>query len=270
MVDGQWIKADEWLREQGFVRYKGAWRLPQEVELDTRRERIESKEIEWRKRLRVWRSAIIRRPNDREEAVDQIQAIDSPLAVTALAELLKEPREPRQLKLLYIDVLGKFDTPGAAAALLERVMKDDELDIAERCIEILRVHGTNQARVVLSKALKEKENRVINRAAWALGELGAPEAVPALIDALVTKHRFKIQSGGPGNTNAGFSPTGGNSFSTGGGTALIEKEIPNQQVLGALTKLTPDGVNFGYDVRAWKHWYAMDQIQPGLDLRRDF
>ncbi len=32
-MDGEWIKADEWLKNQGFVRYKGGWRLAQEVEI---------------------------------------------------------------------------------------------------------------------------------------------------------------------------------------------------------------------------------------------
>ena len=53
LVDGQWIKADEWLQAQGFIRHKGAWRLTQEVELDAREDRRVAEETEWRKRLRV-------------------------------------------------------------------------------------------------------------------------------------------------------------------------------------------------------------------------
>jgi hypothetical protein len=122
----------------------------------------------------------------------------------------------------------------------------------------------------LTRALKDKKNPVVNQAAWALGRLGSPDAVPALIEAVVTTHRDRIQTGGgPGAITSGFSPTGGNSLQAGGRVQLIEMDLPNRQVLQALTALTPDGVNFGYDEQAWKNWYAQQQSEPGFDLRRD-
>ncbi|MBM4092972.1 MAG: HEAT repeat domain-containing protein, partial [Planctomycetes bacterium] len=233
LVDGQWIKADEWLQAQGFIRHKGAWRLAQEVELDARAERRVAEEVEWRKRLRVWRSAVLRGRNDGAEAIAKIRAIDSAWAIAALAELLKDPQEPKQLVLEYIDVLGRFDSSVATAALLERAVKDSDLDIAERCLKILKARGTDQAVAVLSKLLKDKDNAVVNRGAWALGELGRVDTIPALIDALVTKHRFKVQDGNPGNMNIGFDSTGGNALQTGGGPKVVDQELPNQQVLSA-------------------------------------
>ena len=160
---------------------------------------------------------MLRGRNDGAEAIAKIRAIDSAWAITALAELLKDPQEPKQLVLEYIDVLGRFNSSVATAALLERAVKDSDLDIAERCLKILKTRGTDQAVAVLSKLLKDKDNAVVNRGAWALGELGSVDTIPALIDALVTKHRFKVQSGNPGNMTMGFDSTGGNSLQTGGG-----------------------------------------------------
>ena len=269
-VDGEWIKADEWLKNQGYVRYKGAWRLPQEVELDARDERQSVEEKDWRKRLRRWRGSIVQGRDDSAESLAQLRAVDSPLAIAGLSELLHEDDEPTQLKLLYIELLGKFHGSAAAAALLERVMKDPELEVRERSIEALKKHGTHQAVAVLSRALKDKDNQVVNQAAWALGRLGAPEAIPALIEAITTKHRFQVQpGGGPGSINTGFSPTGGNALQAGGRPRIIEKELPNRHVLQALTLLTPDGINFSYDRQAWKNWFAHQQIEPGANLRRD-
>ncbi|MHB8969459.1 MAG: HEAT repeat domain-containing protein [Pirellulaceae bacterium] len=269
-MDGEWIKADEWFKSQGFVRYKGGWRLAQEVDLEARNERQVIEEKEWRKRLKVWRSSIVRGRNDAAEALAQLKAIDSALAIAGLRELLADPEEPNQLKLLYIDVLAKFNHSTAVAALLERVMKDPDLEIRERSIDATKNHGGVLAVTVLSRALKDKNNDVVNQAAWALGRLGDPTAIGALIEAVVTKHRFKVQTGsGPGGISGNFSPQGGGGLQAGGSVKLIEKEFQNRQVLTALTTLVPAGVNFGYDKQAWKDWYAQQQISPGTNLRRD-
>jgi hypothetical protein len=269
-IDGEWVKADEWLKNQGFVRYKGGWRLAQEVEIEARNERQVIEEKEWRKRLKVWRSSIVRGRNDAAEALTQLQAIDSSLAIAGLSELLSDPDESNQLKLLYIDVLAKFNSSKAVAALLERVMKDPELEIRERSIDATKKHGSQQAVAVLSRALKDKNNDVVNQAAWALGRLGDPSAVPALIEAVVTKHRFKVQTGsGSGGISGSFSPQGGGGLQAGGGVKIVEKEFQNRQALSALTSLVPAGVNFGYDKSGWKDWYAERQLAPGVNLRRD-
>ena len=63
-VDGQWIRADEWFQNQGYVRHKGGWRLAQEVDLDSRHDRQVIEEKEWRKRLQVWRNSVVRGRND--------------------------------------------------------------------------------------------------------------------------------------------------------------------------------------------------------------
>ncbi len=270
LVNGEWIQADAWLQEQGYIRYKGSWRLPQEVELDARSERQSIEEKEWRKRLRVWRSAVARGRNDSAEALAQLKSVDSAFAITGLAEMLADKNEISQLKLVYIEVLGKFDNSHAVAALLQRVMQDPDEEVRERSIEALKKHGVNQAVAVLSKALRDKDNQVVNRAGWALGKLGSPSATAALIDAVTTTHRFKVAPGNSGALNAGFSPTGGTQFSPGGQRPrIIEQELQNRLVLAALTALTPPGVNFGYDKTSWKNWWAQQQFDPNVNLRRD-
>ena len=49
---------------------------------------------------------------------------------------------------------------------------------------------------------------------------------------------------------------------------MVEREIENQAVLTALTKITPEGVNFGLDKRAWRNWYANVRNGDGKNLRR--
>ncbi len=268
-VNDKWIKPDEWLAKQGYVRHKGAWRLPQEVELAAQRERRELEEKEWRKRLRRWRTAIFRGRRDSGQALAQLRAVDSAFAITGLAEMLKDKDATKALKLLYIDILGQFRNTNAAAALLERVMTDPDMEIRERSITALQRNGRQQALTFLTRSLRDKNNQVVNEAAWALGKLDDPDAIPALIDAVVTKHKFKIYPGGaPGGINAGMGSNGGG-LQMGGRPKIIEREMQNRHVLSALTSLVSEGVNFAFNQQAWKDWWAQQQVSAGVNLRRD-
>jgi hypothetical protein len=84
-------------------------------------------------------------------------------------------------------------------------------------------------------------------------------------------HKFEIQegSGNPGQMSAGFSPTGqgGGGLSMGGGKKIIKQPMNNQRVLDALVTLT--GMNFQFDQRAWKNWYATQKKPANIDARRD-
>ena len=93
-----------------------------------------------------------------------------------------------------------------------------------------------------------------------------------LINALVTEHKYMVQQGGPpGSMSATFSPNGGpgaGGMSMGSKAQLIKKKQENSSVRGALTTLHP-GVNFGYDIEAWRGWYIKNQTSTSADLRRD-
>ncbi|MFO7902137.1 MAG: HEAT repeat domain-containing protein [Planctomycetota bacterium] len=268
-VQGNWVKQDEWHQKQGYVRHEGTWKLPQEIELSSRRETREEKEIEWRKKLRRWRKSILRRRDTTSEALAQMRAVDSPYAIAAVAELLNEESDPTSLKIVYVEILSQFDNSNAVAALLQRVMRDPDLEIRERSIEAIRKHGKEQAVAVLSRALKADENAVINRAAWALERLGDPAAIPALIEAVVTTHKIKVYpGGGPGSINTSMG-SGGTGLTMGGKPKVVKRTLRNREVLRALTSLTEDGVNFAYNKEAWKDWWSRKHVVPGINLRRN-
>ena len=68
-------------------------------------------------------------------------------------------------------------------------------------------------------------------------------------------------SSGPGGT-------GGGNFSFGQQQPqVIKREYQNPEVLRALATLS--GVNFDYDVQAWKNWYTSRRKSTTFDTRRD-
>ncbi len=264
--DGKWKTYDQIKTDQGFVLYKGHWRLPQEVQLLQEKEKIEVAEKTWMQKLeRLLSNA----SNDHQA----IAAINDPFAVKALAKAMHEdPRD--QIRLLLAEVLGRIGTNPALQALAESAIKDSVPEVRLTCIDQLKKRDNAAAVDYFVGWLSDKRNDnkgnsvYINRAAEALKEMGNASAIGPLIDALVTSHKRIIQQGGSGQMSATFSPQGGSGMTMGGGPRVERFQLQNRAVLDALISLSGD-VNFGFDIRAWKGWYAAQKRQSVGKLRRD-
>jgi hypothetical protein len=271
-IDGKWVDADQWMRSRGYVRYRGAWRVPQDVALEQAFEEASNRTKQWQRKVKSWRTMIAKGRGKEQEAVDAIKAIEDPAAATALISLLKDDQASRSLRLLCIDVLGRLRSPEAAIAFMHCALEDPDAHIRDACLEQLADFGTSAAVRGFVKVLKSPDNRKVNRAALCLGILEADEAAVPLIESLYTEHKFKIQTGGgPGQMNLGFgggSGGGGNTFGAGGRPKIITRTLQNEGVLNALVSIFP-GVNFGYDQDAWKKWYTEQFRPPAGTLRRD-
>ncbi len=275
-VEGQWATRDEVMTQRGYVKYKGQWKLPQEIELLEGKRKLESNQQEWFQKLKRWRGWL---GSDREqEACQNIRTIDDPMAVRALAIALRDDIEAPPARLLYIEALGKIDTPEAAQALAIASLSDPVAEVRLTCLDHLQKKRRPEviAYYVGKLSAKKSTNDMVNLAGFALGRMKDPSAVGPLIDALVTIHKFKIvKPGGDGATTSTFGTgpggsgaPGGGGMSAGGGPTYITQHIPNQAVLDALATIT--GQNFNFDKQAWKFWYAAQKRPPdALDGRRD-
>jgi hypothetical protein len=104
-----------------------------------------------------------------------------------------------------------------------------------------------------------------------------PTSIRPLIDALITKHEFKVTTGNPGGMSNTFGTGPGgrigpgmssSGMSAGGSTKIYKVPINNQAVLDALVALTKQ--NFGFDIPAWHAWLNAQRKSEGiLDTRRD-
>lgn len=267
-VDGHWIRPEDHMKSRGFVRYKGQWRLPQDVAIEQFAARQEELEKGWVRKIRMWRTWAMKGRGDGTAAgLRNIRDIEDPMAAPVLIQLLQDEDEPTQLKQLYVEVLGKIGNPAAVPTLIDRALNDPSDRTRELALQQLRDLGRQSAVAVFAKTLENKDNRLVNRAASGLAAMGEPSVTPQLIDALVTKHQFLVKQGG--NMNVGFSPQGGvGGLNLGGGPKVIDQEFRNDQVLGALTSLNP-GVNYSFDEDAWRAWYVDEQTPSNINLRRD-
>lgn len=265
-VDGRWLQKEQIMQEKGYVRYKGEWRLPQEVELIERRQKEDAAERQWfstLKRWRIWLDESARA----DQARESLLAIRDPNAVPALQQIFNSERD-RAVRMLYLHALAATGTPAAVRTLVDHSLDDADEEIRFACLD--RLVGEPRPEVVAAyvAALKSQGNARINRAAYALGKLGEKSAIGPLIDSLVTTHKVKEAADNPNSMNAAFSPQFGTAFSAGSASKTVERTFNNQPVLDALVTLC-GGVNLDFNQKAWKTWYASQKARTTIDVRRD-
>ncbi len=265
-LDGKWVRQEDVMVKRGYVRDRGAWRLPQEMELEKVNDAEDEITIGWRKKLKIWRSWIIKNRDKAQQGEQEIRAIRDPYAAMALVEQLGNEKEPRQLKLLYVDILGQLP-PNAVSidGLVRHAMDDLDGKVREACLDEVTRVGSQRAKEYFLRRLKDPERIMVHRAAIGLARLNATSATLPLIDALVTEHKV-LTGSGSGGISPTFSDQGGG-LSAGGGPKIEEKEFRNEPVLHALTSLHR-GVNFGYNKTAWKNWYVAQNVPHKINLRR--
>ena len=266
-IDGRWQQPKEYWESRGYVRYQGKWRLVQDVDFEKRLEEREIEEKAWRKKLKMWRTWIVKARGKQVSGRDNIAQIVDKRAAPALAEFLDQDQEFEPLKLLYIDVLARLQRGPGVSAFISRALRDPSDFVRERCLEELSRFGTDRAVTSFIHVLAANDNRLVNRAALALAQLGDPAATRPLIEALVTQHKRTLKPN-ESNANATFG-NGGRAFQFGKNKPLVIRwEEQNQDVLGALTSLNPE-VNFEFNEEQWRIWYARRKVPASFELRRD-
>lgn len=261
----QWTTHEETMRADGYVLHKGRWVLPQQLRVFEQQEKVATSQGEWKRKLHQWEGWL--EGNKAPLARESIRQIDDPFAVKAIEEALeKEPRD--WVRLLYVEALARIGTVPAIRALAVRAMTDPVPEVRLQCLDYLKGQPNPAVIDFFVSRLRSSDNAEINRAAVALGHLGDKSAIGPLIEALVTTHKFKIESGGPGQMSAGFSPNGPTGLSMGNKTRIVTQRLQNRAVLDALVKLA-DGANFGFDTPRWQAWYAAGRQAAAVNFRRD-
>ena len=263
---GRWKDQKGFWEDQGYVFYQGDWMTPQEVEIKERSRKTELAAKEWRRKLKLWRGWL---NTDRsEEAWANINQIDDPYAIPALTECLTKETTV-SFRKRYIEALARIGIGAAWQVLCEFSLRDDNEEVRLTCLDYLDDRPSPAVVNFYIKCLKDKENQIVNRAADGLLRMRDRRAVGPLIEALITTLKRVVQPAQGGNMNAAFGGAIPGGFGFGAPQAKIVTEFyKNQNVLDALVQLT-GGVNFGYEVDAWKSWRASQKKAQSLSARRD-
>ncbi|MBW3540572.1 MAG: HEAT repeat domain-containing protein [Planctomycetes bacterium] len=283
--DGQWLTRDEEMASRGYVKHEGDWITPQELELLQKTEAEREAELEWFRKVRLWHGWLTGRHAGRaREALEELRKIDDADAVAALVKFFRDDQNA-QMRALYIEILSNLPGPKPAAALAGQALYDADYELRYAAINGIGPAQHAAATPVFVRELRSSDNVMVRRAGMGLERVGGEDAVPYLIDALVTTHRYKVRVRDPGLS---FGSNG--SFGSGSGTplppdieillrtgqlphgvivnqpsnqlqptklAVVKYDHKNDEVLSALRRIS--GKSFGFDERTWKLWWAAEK-----------
>jgi len=266
--DGRWTTQEALMKARGLELYKGRWLTPQEIEVLEEKQKQQKAEKEWIRTIEVWRSWL---DTDRGRiAREKILEIKDPAAVLGLARALEASGDSPKARVLFAKALAGLGTPEAKRKLASCALLDPDEDVRATCLDYLKkVKDTKLVEFFVAR-LQEKNVNTINRAAVALKEMEDKSAIGPLIDALVTLHKRKVPNPAAGQVNPmfGSGPGGGGSGLSGGAPKYLTRRerSENRSVLEALAALT--GVNYGFNVEAWRSWYAAQRSREAVEARR--
>lgn len=305
--DGKWLTRAQAKEAEGFVKLGDAWVTPEQRDAAQNKDAANAM-------LRRLRAAVAKGPTTVDAVAARVNAClgdkagePGDLAVRALfAEMIKSAQDGRRESSAdpRIALLEMIAQQKGAEALdhVRRAAIGDPSDTvrgvavkrlaAQKAVEntayfvgILREYSGPRYRLGGDKRTRGIARRVLHRAAEALGELGDPRAIPALVEALFV--RFYINDTGDDNTppplSLGFSSTRlggvtgvtdsrgssyslpmteGTNYNFGtGGDPDREVEDPlyfNDAAYSALRKLS--GQDFSHDKRAWLAWWYRNRF----------
>jgi len=266
--NGEWVTRDDVMASRGMVLYEGRYVTPQHVELLDRQKETKGAEADWANnidRLRRWLTG--RRPERFAVARAELQAIRDPAAAEAVVAALRREKIP-ELKRLWLEIASHLDHQLAVDALVDRSLADPEEEIRMQSLEYLIKSGRPGLVAPYIRALKNRDNEIVNRAGAALGQIGDNAAIGPLIEALVTNHKIKISDANPDQQAYTFSKDSSAFSFGGGGPQVVAQDVRNPAVLNSLITLS-GGPSFDYDQEQWRRWLAAQVKHNAVDVRRD-
>lgn len=276
---GEWMTRDEAARARGLVKYKGRYITPQERDILQKSEAEREAEHQWYGRVRLWHNWLTGSSDKRRtKGLHKLQQIRDPNAVPALKNFLAESSHGR-VRRLYVGILTRMDGYEPVPPLVAASLHDSDADIRFAARDGISPEQSAVARRLYVKALRDDSNQVVRRAALGLKQVGNEDAVPALIAALNTTHRYRVRVPQPSvsvGTDGAFGGSGSlippriegllrtgqlngvivlpnRSQARATKVVTVRYEHQNGEVLSALRKLT--GRNFGYNERTWRLWW---------------
>ncbi|MFQ5730384.1 MAG: HEAT repeat domain-containing protein [Planctomycetaceae bacterium] len=291
--DGKWMTREEWSKSRGLVKYKGRYITPEELALLKGSAAELEREREWFQKVRLWKRWLTARKADRRiSGLAALRSITDPNAVAALRKNLKDD-PAKSMRSLYVGILSRMKGPKPIVALAHQSLRDADYEIRYAALNAIPKDQYATAMPYFVAALKSESVLIVRRAGAGLMRVADERAIPALIDALVTTHRYRVRVPDRKGTLS-FGTNG--SFGNGGQAVLppqieamlrsgqlpngvivnnpqvnqlqrtkvikIKRDHPNREVLAALQRVT--GQAFGFNKRDWRLWLASSKNGTGV------
>ncbi|MDC0307928.1 hypothetical protein OAL44_02210 [Planctomycetaceae bacterium] len=285
---GDWMPQEEMMSRKGYVKHQNRYITMQEMALISAKEEQQEVNQEWFDQMKRWKAALYSKTqDDSQAALTELQALRDPDAVPALVKIFAFHPD-QAARVLMLDILDAIDAPDAKAAIARQALFDDSSQLRNQALGFIPNSYRFQANQLYLEHLSHSDNKIVNRAARGLEEIGTEESIPHLVDALITSHTYIVQV--PYREGVTFAANGSNNGQLGSGVlpaeiellartgqlpfgvqineplgipsqagvkwkpVKVHRNLKNSTVLATLTKLTEE--DFGYDQRSWRLWMA--------------
>lgn len=183
--DGQWFTRDELREAGGMVLWRGRWLTEDEKAREDDDREAAEEQISWIRKIRDLdrdlRSGVL----ERQKAAEiELARIDDPEAVPALVKVMG--RSTPDSRIVLAHVLGGIPGPAAARALVDMILAEERDPVRLAVLGQLKTREEPGIAARLVKALRSSNLELVNRAAWAIGNLDIAAAIPSLLKVLVT------------------------------------------------------------------------------------
>jgi hypothetical protein len=241
---GAWLNHDELSAAQGLFKYKGRWISAEEKNKHDLAEKATAAQASWLSRIKMLRQAIVNGPDGRRrEAESQLMTIRDPEAVGPLVRIFGADERPQRIILAH--VLATISGPASTSAQVQQLLNDPDDGVRATVYDRLKERDEPGVVPLLIRALKSSNLDRINRAAWALGNLGAAEAVPKLIPVLVSTDMQIVMvspddpsQGGDGGSGMPLAPLG---VTKNGNVAVLTPPVVGNGVVAYGAAVVPYG-----------------------------
>ncbi|MCU0708487.1 MAG: hypothetical protein MUF23_09360 [Pirellula sp.] len=264
-ASGKWLRREVVMYRRGKVKGdKGRWYTWQEKALMDLDRKYTEQRVAAEKELQQRLKGLTGNAKQQSEAQAYFQNLNNPLVITKLLKLFREDRS--QDRSFYFQLLQQMPPQAVAPAIISIALEDADMTFVNSALDYLESSDELvQEMALASFAARLKDKKKRERAAYCMAPIADERFIGMLIDSLLSTD-LVVPAGPPGALNAGVGRDGGVGFSS-GGQQPQQRVNQHKNVLATLTQLT--GQNFGFDVQAWRVWFAQTYAYENLDLRRD-
>jgi hypothetical protein len=271
-TDQGWVRRDLYQKRRGLQQKGTRWYIPQDLAIQSAnaqaKERVAQVSQEIVKAVASAKSSSAKAA----EARQFLLQLNDPLAVPKVTELLEKDRssDSPQFRLQMVEILGRIRSASAVKSLIASALSDPDSTVRAECVEKLSEFGRDAAiesflMLLTNRQPAKDKPEVYDRIGEALAVIGDERCIERLLDCLVTDHLI-VPPPQPGN-QAVQQKNGNVNF--GQGQPQPKKaRINNDGILNALVTIS-NGENFGFDVDAWRNWYARKYAAPNPYVSRD-